>query len=322
MKRFWIVLFPLFLCSCNALPHKTVSLEQSRIITAIGIDKSESGYRLTCYEGTDLSEEDTPREDAVLVVDGETLSDALIHLKTVSNLSPLLDYAGYILLGEDLLKDGVLQPLSELYAHPEFPGAVPLLMATPSAQQVLSTLSKNSGDVSGILEATCRSSEQFSLVAPLSLPEFYNKVLSPNEDAYLPCFLKTEDTVIHSGTGVFCGEYLSAVLKEEEARGLGILLEQCQDSEWFFNADTTVYLRRAQTQLKKDQICIKLYADTASSQESHLLSQAVSQEVTDQVGAAITALSNAKSNVLGKPFGKSVFTLPVFVTTRIKELKP
>ena len=40
MKKLSVLFLSLLLCGCTIIPHKAVSLEQCRIITALGIDRT------------------------------------------------------------------------------------------------------------------------------------------------------------------------------------------------------------------------------------------------------------------------------------------
>lgn len=322
MKRLLFFLLPLCLCGCEAVPHKTVSLEQSMLITAIGIDAAEDGYRLTCFEGTDLSEGADPDPDAVFSIEGDTLTGALSNLRARSNRRPVLDYAGCIILGETLLESGAKQVLSELYDNPDFPYGVPLLMASDSAEAVLSALAEKTADLSGSIDAMLRSADRLSLAEAPTLPAFYNLLLSPNQDPYLPRLAEEDGVVFLDGTGVFRGEQLVSVLTGDAARGLGVLLGSARDYPLLLNRDTTVYLRRIKITQKENAVNLKLYGDTASSQDPAFLSDACVQKVEGWLESAVAALREAESDVLGRGRRQKVFDFSLAVTCRIKELNP
>lgn len=322
MKRLLLLLLPICLCGCSLIPHKTVSLEQSRIITAIGIDISENGYRLTCFEGTDLSEGAKPDPDALFTVEGDTLTGALSNLRAASNRRPVADYAGFILLGEKLLKNGAKQVISELYDNPDFPYGVPLLMALPSAENVLTALAEKTADLSGSIDAMLHSVDRLSLPEAPTLPEFYNLLLSPEQDPLLPCLSEESGAVTLTGAGVFTGETLSAVLTGDAAKGLGVLLGSARDYPLMLNRDTTVYLRRIKITENATEIRLKLYGDSADNQSAKELEEATIKKVNGWVHSAVEALKDADSDVLGRCRYGAPFRFTLKISCRIKELVP
>lgn len=322
MRKLLFLFLPLCLCGCSVIPHKTVSLEQSRIITAIGIDAESNGYRLTCFEGTDLSDGDEPNPDAIFSVEGATLNDALSNLRTTSDRRPVLDYAGTILLGENLLKSSAKQILSELYDNPDCPYGVPLLMASPSAKEVLTSLAEKTADVSGSIDAMLHSANRLSLAEAPTLPEFYNLLLSSDQDPWLPCLSEKDGAVLLSSTGVFCSGHLATILTEDAARGLGVLLGSARDYPLQINRDTIVYLRRIKITQKEDEIRLKLYADSTSKQSPKVLADAAIKQVNGWVKSAAESLKKADSDVLGRRRRQAPFHFSLKTNCRIKELNP
>ena len=315
MKVFVCLLLPICLCGCSVIPHKTVALEQSRIITALGIDATEDGYRLICYEGTDLSEESKPDPDRLFEVEGDSLSGALHNLRATSHRRPVLDYAGAILLGEELAKSKTAPVLKELYNNPDFPYGVPLMLASPSAQAVLKGLAKKTADLSGSIDSILQSANRLSLPEAPKLPVFYNTLLAPTKDPFLPCLAEEDGTISLKGTGVFTGNALSAILKDDAAKGLGVLLGSARDYPLIVQDFSTVYLRRIKIANHETELRLKLYGDTDSTLSAETLADAASQEVKIWIDSAIEALKKANSYVLGDKFPRKIK-----VFCRIKEL--
>ncbi len=316
MKRLLILLLPLLLCGCTVIPHKAVSLEQCRIITALGIDRTESGYRLTCFEGTDLSEDAEPKPDSIFTVEGDTLTGALSNMRSASDKRPVPEYAGFILLGAPLLENGAEQVLSELYDNPDFPYSVPLLLAEKDAQTVLQTLSQKTADLSGSIESMLRSADRLALPEAPTVSEFYNLLLAPDRDPYLPCLSEKDGSVALDGCGIFSGEKLVAVLKKDAARGVGVLLGSARDYPLLLNRDTTVFLRRIRIRQKGEAVELKLYGDTASNEDPDFLAEASVKKVRKWIVAALNGLNENESKVLKQK------TTSAKLICRIKELNP
>ena len=292
MKRALPFLLVLFLCGCNVVPHKTVSLEQSRIITVIGIDVTENGYRVSCFEGTDLSEETEPSPERLFTIDGNTLRDATTRLFAASVHRPMADYASVILLGKELLEGDPLSALTELYDIPELPFGVPVLMAEPSAHTVLDALAKKTADLSGSIDAMLQSANRLSLPEAPTLPRFYNLLLSPHKTPTLPCLNNEDDVVALSGVGVFQHGVLTKTLTDTASKGLGVLSESVRDYPLSLDFNTTVYLRRAQVTKKKNEVHVMLYADTGAKENAEALSKAVETEIRGWINEAFNALQN------------------------------
>ena len=315
MKTLFCLLLPFCLCGCSFIPHETVALEQSRIITALGIDLSENGYRLVCYEGADLSEESKPDPSRLFEVEGATLSGALHNLRATSHRRPVLDYAGVILLGEELAKSKTEQVLKELYDNPDFPYGTPLVLASPSASTVLKGVAKKTADLSGSIDSMLQSANQLSLPEAPTLPDFYDTLLSPTKDPYLPCLAEKDGAVSLKGAGVFSGNALSSVLTGDAAKGLGVLSGSARDYPLTISDDAIVYLRRIKITSPKNELCLKLYGDTDSTLWAESLADTATQKVSGWVSSAIEALRKANAHVLDNPLPHSVK-----VTCRIKEL--
>ena len=240
-------------------------------------------------------------------------------MRAVSVRRPVLDYAGVILLGEDLLKEDCKNVLSQLYDNPELPYAIPIIMAAPSAEKVLKTLAIKTADLSGNIDNMLRSTDRLSLPKALSLPQFYNLLLSSQKDPYLPCFSENNGDITLDGVGVFKENKLSALLKKDAALGLGILFGSAKDYPLILDENTTVYLRRTNVNLKKDEICLKLYADTTSRRPEKELEKATVKIIKDYVRSALFSLENAESDVLGV---RLISPVPLKTDCRIKELIP
>ena len=316
MKRLLILLFPLLLCGCNLLPHKAVSLEQCRIITALGIDSTETGYRLTCFEGTDLSEGAEPKPDALFSVEGDTLTGALSNLRATSGRRPLPEYAGFILLGAPLLETGAEQVLTELYDNPDFPYSVPLLLAEKDAETVLKTISKKTADLTGSIHSMLLSADRLSLPEAPTVSEFYNLLAAPDRDPYLPCLSENDGTVALDGCGIFHGEKMVTVLKDDAARGVGVLLGSARDYPLLLNRDTTVYLRRFRIRHRGDAVELKIYGDTSSKEDPRVLADATIQKIEGWIVEALDAINQAEAKVLKQT------TTSAKLLCRIKELNP
>lgn len=314
MKKLSVLFLSLLLCGCTIIPHKAVSLEQCRIITALGIDRTETGYRLTCFEGTDLSEGDDPNPDALFSVEGDTLTGALSNLRAVSDRRPVPDYAGFILLGLPLTENGVIQVLSELYDNPDFPYSVPVLLAEADAETVLKTIAKKTADLSGSIESMLRSADRLSLPEAPSVSEFYNLVSAPERDPCLPCLSEKDGTVTLDGCGIFRGEKLVSVLKDDAARGIGVLSGSARDYPLLLNRNTTVYLRRIRIRQQGEATELKLYGDTSSNEDSSFLAEAACKKVNGWITAALNALNQEGSRVLKHK------TTSAKIICRIKEL--
>lgn len=315
MKTLFCLLLPLCLCGCSFIPHETVALEQSRIITALGIDISENGYRLVCYEGADLSEESKPDPNRLFEVEGATLSGALRNLRATSHRRPVLDYAGVILLGEELAKSKTESVLKELYDNPDFPYGTPLVLASPSASTVLKGLAKKTADLSGSIDSMLQSANQLSLPEAPDLPDFYNAFLSPTKDPYLPCLAEKDGAVSLDGVGIFTGKTLSSILTGDTAKGLGVLLGSARDYPLTVSNDITVYLRRIKITSPKNELCLKLYGDTDSALWVESLADTTAQKVRRWVSSTTEALQKANAHVLNVPLPRTIK-----VTCRIKEL--
>lgn len=190
MKKIIFCLFTLLICS-GCYNYK--ELNTLAITSAIGIDKSEDGYKVTAQvvntqkSGTDNNSSSDPK---VIIYEhtSETIQEALryIILECPKRLYP--NHLQILLIDEEVAKDGITNILDLFFRKSEIQKSFYVLIAKDnSANEILKTLTPLDAIVSSNIQKSLETDSTFLGITELvTFDSLMDSYLNPNKEISLP----------------------------------------------------------------------------------------------------------------------------------------
>ena len=190
MKKILITLSFIFIC-CGCYNYK--ELNDLAITSAIGIDKSDDGYKVTAQvvntqkEGTDNNSSSDPK----IIIYEHTSKTVQVAVRYMVLESPKRLYPNHmqvIIISEDVAKDGILESLDLFFRDSELQKNFYVLIAKDvSANQILKTLTPADSIVSSNIKKSLESDSSYLGITELvTYDELINTYLNPNKEISLP----------------------------------------------------------------------------------------------------------------------------------------
>lgn len=190
MKKIIIVLSFIFIC-CGCYNYK--ELNNLAITSAIGIDKTDDGYKVTAQvvntqkEGTDNNSSSDPK---IVVYEhtSKTVQEAVRYMVLESPKRLYPNHMQVIVIGEDVAKDGILESLDLFFRDSELQKNFYVLISKDvSANQILKTLTPVDSIVSSSIKKSLESDSSYLGITELvTYDELINTYLNPNKEISLP----------------------------------------------------------------------------------------------------------------------------------------
>ena len=190
MKKILITLSFIFIC-CGCYNFKV--LNDLAITSAIGIDKSDNGYKVTAQvvntqkEGTDNNSSSDPK---IIVYEhtSKTVQEAVRYMVLESPKRLYPNHMQVIIISEDVAKDGILKSLDLFFRDSELQKNFYVLISKDvSANQILKTLTPADSIVSSNIKKSLESdSSYFGITELVTYDELINTYLNPNKEISLP----------------------------------------------------------------------------------------------------------------------------------------
>lgn len=190
MKKILITLSFIFIC-CGCYNYK--ELNDLAITSAIGIDKSDNGYKVTAQvvntqkEGTDNNSSSDPK---IIVYEhtSKTVQEAVRYMVLESPKRLYPNHMQVIIISEDVAKDGILESLDLFFRDSELQKNFYVLIAKDvSANQILKTLTPADSIVSSNIKKSLESDSSYLGITELvTYDELINTYLNPNKEISLP----------------------------------------------------------------------------------------------------------------------------------------
>lgn len=190
MKKILITLSFIFIC-CGCYNYK--ELNDLAITSAIGIDKSDDGYKVTAQvvntqkEGTDNNSSSDPK---IIIYEhtSKTVQEAVRYMVLESPKRLYPNHMQVIIISEDVAKDGILESLDLFFRDSELQKNFYVLIAKDvSANQILKTLTPADSIVSSNIKKSLESDSSYLGITELvTYDELINTYLNPNKEISLP----------------------------------------------------------------------------------------------------------------------------------------
>lgn len=190
MKKILITLSFIFIC-CGCYNYK--ELNDLAITSAIGIDKSDNGYKVTAQvvntqkEGTDNNSSSDPK---IIVYEhtSKTVQEAVRYMVLESPKRLYPNHMQVIIISEDVAKDGILESLDLFFRDSELQKNFYVLISKDvSANKILKTLTPADSIVSSNIKKSLESDSSYLGITELvTYDELINTYLNPNKEISLP----------------------------------------------------------------------------------------------------------------------------------------
>lgn len=190
MKKILITLSFIFIC-CGCYNYK--ELNDLAITSAIGIDKTDDGYKVTAQvvntqkEGTDNNSSSDPK---IIVYEhtSKTVQEAVRYMVLESPKRLYPNHMQVIIISEDVAKDGILESLDLFFRDSELQKNFYVLISKDvSANQILKTLTPADSIVSSNIKKSLESDSSYLGITELvTYDELINTYLNPNKEISLP----------------------------------------------------------------------------------------------------------------------------------------
>lgn len=190
MKKILITLSFIFIC-CGCYNYK--ELNDLAITSAIGIDKSDDGYKVTAQvvntqkEGTDNNSSSDPK---IIIYEhtSKTVQEAVRYMVLESPKRLYPNHMQVIIISEDVAKDGILESLDLFFRDSELQKNFYVLISKDvSANQILKTLTPADSIVSSNIKKSLESDSSYLGITELvTYDELINTYLNPNKEISLP----------------------------------------------------------------------------------------------------------------------------------------
>lgn len=190
MKKLILILFFIFIC-CGCYNYK--ELNDLAITSAIGIDKTDDGYKVTAQvvntqkEGTDNNSSADPK---IVVYEhtSKTVQEAVRYMVLESPKRLYPNHMQVIVIGEAVAKDGILEALDIFFRDSELQKNFYVLISKDvSANQILKTLTPVDSIVSLSIKKSLESDSSYLGITELvTYDELINTYLNPNKEISLP----------------------------------------------------------------------------------------------------------------------------------------
>lgn len=190
MKKILITLSFIFIC-CGCYNYK--ELNDLAITSAIGIDKTDDGYKVTAQvvntqkEGTDNNSSSDPK---IIIYEhtSKTVQEAVRYMVLESPKRLYPNHMQVIIISEDVAKDGILGSLDLFFRDSELQKNFYVLISKDvSANQILKTLTPSDSIVSSNIKKSLESDSSYLGITELvTYDELINTYLNPNKEIILP----------------------------------------------------------------------------------------------------------------------------------------
>lgn len=224
MKKILCVLLLLSLCGCM----ESRELKERTIIEAVGIDREEGQYQLIFqqYQAEEGQGKDSSggsgKSKPVRSV-GRSISEAIDRVTHYNGNEVFLGNSTYIVLGEEMAKEGILQELHYFNGENEISPSTTLVIADGSAEELISAQAESQGN-SSVLRDILEQGQKNGIIGKSTMMDVMKRLVGEGASPYLPVISaekQGEDSIFKiTGMAVFDREKLADVIPIDEAKGI------------------------------------------------------------------------------------------------------
>jgi spore germination protein KC len=193
------------------------------IVSGIGIDKGkDNSYELTTQTikpGTPIG--GSPTSVFVQSSSGKTVFEAIRNFIITAKKKQIFQHIHAVIIGKDIALNGV-NPVLDFFIRDHEPRfSMDLFIAEDKAKEILEVQNKKFPIPSLTMKESVKVQGALSKAPQVTLHNFYQRLVEPYEDPYLPIIHKTQDDDFEVyGTAIFKGDKLVGELTPFETRGM------------------------------------------------------------------------------------------------------
>ncbi len=225
MKKLFCVLLLLF-CLCGCMESR--ELKERTIIEAVGIDKKDGVYSLIFQQyqpesGQGKEQSGGSGKSKPVESQGRSISEAIDRVTHYNGNEVFLGNSTYIVLGEEMARKGILQELHYFNGDNEISPSTTLVIADPSAKELISAQTENQGN-SSVLRDILEQGQKNGVIGKSTMMNVMKRLVEEGASPYLPVISsekKGEESIFKiTGMAVFDREKLADILPIDDAKGI------------------------------------------------------------------------------------------------------
>ena len=216
-----------FLCLFLSGCMEARELSERTIIEAVGIDRENGEYSLIFQQYQPESSEktgDASGKSKPVESRGRSISEAIDQVTHYNGNPVFLGNSTYIVIGEDMAKEGILQELHYFNGENEISPSTMLIIADGSAKDLLTAQAKSEGKGSSIIRDILKQGQKNGVIGECTLLNVMKRLMEDGASPFLPVISnlgdEEESNFKITGMAVFDGERLKDVLPIDEAKGI------------------------------------------------------------------------------------------------------
>lgn len=197
-------------------------LKDVGIVSGIGIDKGiDSGFELTTQTIKPVAHKvGSPTTVLVQTSRGVTIFDAIRNFIITAKKKQNFQHIHTIVIGKEIAKNGVTPVLDFFIRDHEPRFTMELFIAEDKAKDILKIQNNNFPIPSLTMKESVKVQRSLSKAPQMNLHNFFQRLLEPYQDPYLPIIHKNKDDFEVYGTAIFNGDKLAGELTAMETRGM------------------------------------------------------------------------------------------------------
>ena len=224
MKKIMLILVVLFsFCGCM----ESRELKERTIIEAVGIDKENGQYHLIFQQyqpesGTGKSGESSGKSKPV-ESQGRSISEAIDKVTHYNGNEVFLGNSTYIVFGEEMAREGILQELHYFNGENEISPSTTLVIAEGTAKDLITAQAESEGNRS-VLRDILVQGQKNGVIGKSTIMNVMKRLVEDYPSPYLPVISvdKNEEESVFKITGmaVFDRNKMVDILPIEKAKGI------------------------------------------------------------------------------------------------------
>lgn len=207
---------------------ENTELKEVDIVSGVGIDKGKDNkYDLTTQTikpGSPIGGSQT----SVIIQksSGKTVFEAVRDFIITAKKRQIFQHIDAIVIGKDVAFEGV-KPVLDFFIRDHEPRfSMDLFVAEDQAEEILEIQNKKFPIPSKTMKDSLEVHEGLSKAPQVAFHNFYQQLVEPYHDPYLPIIHKKQDDFEVYGTAIFKGEKMVGQLSALETRGMLRVLDE------------------------------------------------------------------------------------------------